>query len=360
MLKEPITITVERPTGPRITQSPPVSLGEMVVHKSTRMASAIKKTAMIAIPSVSLGTILWSVTTHSIMSGIIYMSMVFFTPVTFMPQPAGGGFSGPGDVTSGWLAYWSTYSCFNSAYTGNVMQVFDSATGSTTQTLVTCSTGGVINETINPLSTTCAIACEIATLYDQSGAAACTSSAACNVTATHGSGTRPTLTLNAINTAPCATMATATSVLSSTPLSSTAAQPFSGISISKRTGNTGAFSTVFGQSIGADIRAGYGNGANLAFIYDGASTPTVAATDANFEAFGFVWNNASSVIAVNGSSTTVNLGAAVSLTQNSINFGTNIGNGLTGVACEAGLISGDKSTSLAALSTNAHARYGGW
>lgn len=83
------------------------------------------------------------------------------------------GFQGAGDIVSGAVAYWALR-CYNAAYAGNVADVFDSATGTTTHTLLTCSAGGTINQTINPLSATCAISCVISHLYNQSGFAGCT------------------------------------------------------------------------------------------------------------------------------------------------------------------------------------------
>lgn len=94
---------------------------------------------------------------------------------------SGAAYTGPGDVVSGAFGWWGLR-CYNSAYAGNVADIWDSATGNTTETLLTCSSGGTLNQTVNTLATTCAVACSVKTLYDQSGANKCTGAAACDVT----------------------------------------------------------------------------------------------------------------------------------------------------------------------------------
>jgi hypothetical protein len=84
-------------------------------------------------------------------------------------KSGGGGYTGPLDVTgyTSAYAYWGMR-CGSTSYTGNVADVFDSATG-TIETLITCSSGGILNQTINSLATTCASSCIVKRLYDQTG-----------------------------------------------------------------------------------------------------------------------------------------------------------------------------------------------
>lgn len=84
------------------------------------------------------------------------------------------------------LHYWGGR-CVASAYTGIVEDIWDSATGSTTETQLTCSAGGIINQTVNALSSTCAAGCEVAAWYDQE---VNSTSSVYNITAAHGN--RPT------------------------------------------------------------------------------------------------------------------------------------------------------------------------
>lgn len=108
----------------------------------------------------------------------------------------------PGDAVSGSITFLSLR-CYQYAYSGNVADVWDGATGSTTETLITCSNGNLVTSSPTSLATTCAVSCKIKTWYDQSGNNAC-GSAPCNLTqATNAN--RPTLTLNCTNsTIPCA------------------------------------------------------------------------------------------------------------------------------------------------------------
>lgn len=78
------------------------------------------------------------------------------------------GYNGPGDIIPGATAFWGLR-CYTNAYTGNVADIWDAATGNTTETILKCSRGGAITATINPLATTCAGGCGIAKLYDQTG-----------------------------------------------------------------------------------------------------------------------------------------------------------------------------------------------
>src|SRR4051812_36677853 len=78
-------------------------------------------------------------------------------------------YTGPLDVAGYTSAYaYYGFRCSKSSYTGNVALIRNAATPTTT-TQLTCSSGGVINETINSLATTCASSCLVTTLTDQVG-----------------------------------------------------------------------------------------------------------------------------------------------------------------------------------------------
>lgn len=101
---------------------------------------------------------------------------ISLAPAQFNGCPAGfcsrigsvapAGYQGPGDVVSGAVAWWGLR-CYNTAYTGNVADVYAPVDAS--HTLLTCSVGGTINQTLQALSITCAVSCTIKTLYDQTG-----------------------------------------------------------------------------------------------------------------------------------------------------------------------------------------------
>jgi hypothetical protein len=85
------------------------------------------------------------------------------------PIKSGNTYTGPLDVVPGAIGYWGLR-CSKSSYTGNVADVWDGLTGSTTETLITCSSGGTLN-TNSPtaIATTCAVSCCLKTVYDQTG-----------------------------------------------------------------------------------------------------------------------------------------------------------------------------------------------
>ena len=106
----------------------------------------------------------------------------------------GGGYAGPGDIVSGATAYWSLYHCYNTAYGGNVADVYAPADAS--HTLITCTAGGTINETLQSLATTCASSCTVKEFYDQTGNS--------NHLIQATSGLRFTVTLSCLTALPCA------------------------------------------------------------------------------------------------------------------------------------------------------------
>lgn len=142
-------------------------------------------------------------------------------------------YTGPGDVAgwSGAYGYWGLR-CYNAAYAGNVADVWDKATGTTTHTLLTCSAGGTVNQTINSLATTCAVACVVKQLYDQVGSQQLTVPGGLNP---------PDLVLNIVGGLPAMFFdgsATST-LLTSTSVATTQAQPLTVAGIIRFNTNTG-------------------------------------------------------------------------------------------------------------------------
>lgn len=97
-----------------------------------------------------------------------------FPPGTFQSRAAidaGGAaaYVGPLDV-AGYTSSYAYYGfrCSKSAYIGNVALIKNVATPATT-TQLTCSSGGVLNQTLNTLATTCATACAVVNVTDQVG-----------------------------------------------------------------------------------------------------------------------------------------------------------------------------------------------
>lgn len=291
-----------------------------------------------------------------------------FPPGTFHSRAAldaaaaGGGSCAatcPGDLKP-YVAWWG-FSCYNAAYTGNVASVWDTATGNTTHTLLTCSAGGTLNQTINTLATTCAVSCEIETMYDQSGALACAGGTACDVTHAHASG-RPLAVASGPNSNFCASITTAALFLT-TANTFTQTQPYSAAFVANRTGNTAA-STGALVTPDNSTRIGYAAVVNKTVLgVPGGTFPTgPTATDSALHAIGYVVNNASSLIGVDATAaTSLNAGSATGISAKSLNWGLGTGGSFVGILCEGGIANATwSSADIQNVNANAHARYGVW
>ena len=154
-----------------------------------------------------------------------------------LPKPgAAAGYTGPGDIVSGAVAWWGLR-CYNAAYSGNVADITDSSTGSTTGTRLQCSAGTVsalvsgsactfvTGNACSTLAVTCAVACNVEELYDQSGANSCTGSIPCSITISTNAN-RPTYvtSCSGLTSRPCMTFS-GTQGGSSPNLISTVGQP---------------------------------------------------------------------------------------------------------------------------------------
>lgn len=291
----------------------------------------------------------------------------------------GGGYAGPGDtsVAGAAVAFWATFSCYTAAYSGNVMDVVDTATGDTTGTRIQCSggtasalvsgsactfvTGHACSPLTNGSTGTCDSACSVRQLYDQTAGNNCTS-ASCDLLWNTGNvAGAPALTLNALSTFPCITSASDSKSLVSTN-SLTQNQAFTLLMTSKRISGT---ADVYGvmrdtSTVAGTIRFGYANAANKADMYNGNSIPAGAtASDTHFHALGGVFANATqSVLYVDGSSTNISLGGSggYSAAPAMLSAGTNT---TSVVVCEGGIWNTDiGSTKNSNYSSNVVARYG--
>ncbi len=262
------------------------------------------------------------------------------------PPPS---YTGPGDVVSGAVAWWGLR-CYNAAYTGNVADVWDAATGNTTETLLTCSSGGTINQTVHSLSVTCAVSCVIATIYDQSGANSCSGSACDAIQATNAN--RPVFSNGATFSAQCSS-GLSLAAANLTPQ----AQPLTLSSVFERTGTFTAFN-IFYASTNGSVYAGLSTSANQFEAYAG-SPGDVTANDSAMHAIQVVYNDASSTINIDGSSTAEILGPSGIATGHTLcRFGSD-GDYLTGNLWEVGLwpvaFSGGQ---ISAMNSNQHSYWG--
>ena len=289
-----------------------------------------------------------------------------FPPGVFQSRAAidaSSVYVGPGDINGTAFAFWSTR-CITNAYSGNVMDVTDSATGNTLGTRLQCSSGVVsalvsgsactfvTGNACSTLATTCATACNVRTLYDQSGQTNCTT--ACDATqATNAS--RATLTQNCQNGKICLTHAA--QIFLTPALSANSAQPLTGTLVADRTGATASFKAAMGGS-NANIQFGFANAINTAWLTTDAATTNLTATasDNAVHAIQTLLNGASSQLAIDGSTTTGAAGANGMATGggNLMGVGGCPCNAFTGQWFEGGWWSGDKSANYATLNSNQH------
>jgi hypothetical protein len=225
---------------------------------------------------------------------------------------AGSGvvaYSGPGDIVSGALAAFGGR-CYNTAYSGNMADVWDGATGSTTETLLTCSPGGTINQTVNSLATTCSVSCSIKTFYDMSGALSC-GGAACDLTQATNS-KRPVLIQSCLNGKICGRCTASSSQEMTHASSFTRAQQITYSSVFNPKDATPANTITLFASDNGSFRGPYlqaaETGSPAIRIYAGSSTAGTTVTLGSPYSVQGIFNAASSQVVINGSPATFNVG----------------------------------------------------
>jgi hypothetical protein len=262
-----------------------------------------------------------------------------------MPAASGGGgYTGPGDVVSGALAWWGLRA-YTLASIGNNCVTIQRASDNATQTFVTVAGGGVDLASIATFLA--ATTGKIISFIDQTG----NGNHAVSVF-----GTAASFTTGVIGSLPGGTFTTGTTQATSGAISSSA-QPFSTSSVFKCTlGNAGADQGVIGQQ-GVSWTAGISN-VNLARTYAGSGV-TATATDNVFHAMQNVFNNASSHIYVDGADTSGTAGTQ-GLSATGLLMGKSTFGGMAGVICEVGIWASKafSGTEMGNLNSNQHAYWG--
>lgn len=273
------------------------------------------------------------------------------------------GYSGPGDVVSGFAVWISCARAYNAAYaagTGNLCKVVDSATGLTNCTITSTAAGFAnLTATACPGSTTiatfCVSGCKVNIAYDQSGALFCSGSTACNWTqATLAN--MPTLLLSALNGLPCIASAAGGGLMASPTF--TQAQPFTFSAVAERTGAFTTLAQIIG-GVSSDPSLLFRNLANSIAMYAGSVVgPSGTAADSAFHAVQAAFNGASSTMNIDGSSSGTIPGT------DGISTGVGMGNGgfnLTGTVCEAGMVAINASSGQQTnLNANQHSATNGY
>lgn len=271
----------------------------------------------------------------------------------------GSSYSGPGDLAlSGGdaITWYAIDRCYSSTYVGNVADVWDAATGSTTETLITCSTGGVVNQTIHALSVTCASACKIKTVYAQKGQTACFGSATCDMTAQGAVSAWPVLTLNYSGGKACATTAGGSELFQTALAYANYNQPYSMSAVAIRTAGT-SYNSMFSLNAGNGLL--WDHSANNILVFGGSTSSTASATDNVLHSFQAVFNGASSEAYIDTTATALASGGSSSIgnaVMNAMNFS---GTSMTGAQCEWGFWNyAFTSSDWVKLGTNQHSSNG--
>lgn len=276
---------------------------------------------------------------------------------------AAAPYQGPGDVVSGATEWWGLR-CYTAAYSGNVADIWDASTGSTTETVLGCDgAGNIVVKSGSTLATTCASGCKVKTLYDQSGSNKCSGGVACDLTQATNS-KRAAYTANCIGILPCLTFTTSgvtgySSVAALTSGTGTAVA-LTVSSVVERTASFTLEGDWLATSGGGFCSNFFNTTANTVAIYQGSAAKTATASDSVIHAINNVFNGVNSGIVVDGSVTTANSPGTVSCTGSWAVAGNSGTHSIDGIITEIGVWVGTAftPTQYGNMNTNQHSFWG--
>jgi len=271
-----------------------------------------------------------------------------YAPSGFPHAVTSASFVGPLDIASGAMACYSLRACSAALRGTKAVNLCDASDAHCADALTDATTGNLIIPTSNPNCSSSG--CTVKTRYDQTGGNACGGSS-CDITqATIAS--RPTLTVNCVGgTLPCLTWSGSQVLVAANAVSFS--QPVTMSSVGERTG--GSFGNTFGLDNGAE-QIGFGTGTNSAFIYAGSLLANTSVPDNAFHALQGLFNSTSSVLYVDGVTTSGDAGSPGS-SGNKMCEG-NCNNALTGLSVESIIWLSDQSANFSALNSNQHTYWG--
>lgn len=222
------------------------------------------------------------------------------------PHPT--GYTGPGNVVSGAVAWWGlrayNQACANSncqiinifrASDSHQCDILASSKGGLGNT-ANCSTGGDNGETV---ATWCnATTCTVGQVYDQSGANSCSGGNPCHIFQVTAAD-EPPINFSGIGSLPQMTFNGTTQNLNGNNHTLTLAQPLTISSVSQFTGSSQG--PIF-DGMAAFTQVGSGIVAGDYFLYAGSVAEFTAAASTNFAVQG-IFNNTSSAAYANGTLT---------------------------------------------------------
>ena len=281
-------------------------------------------------------------------------------PTTHAGKATAGGaaptYAGPGDVVAGGLSWWGLRA-YSAAKAGTKAANICNTADMNCADVNTLANGDFDVATATGAPLNCGGAggtCTVKTIYDQAagspGGINC--SAGCDLTQST-IGTRPTLVFNCLgSTKPC--MACNGSQNLSASLVGSVTSPFTISAVGKRTGNTSAFSDIFGTASGG-VQLLFNSSPNQLGLYTGAFV-LGAATDNVFHAVQTISDVSTGTTYIDGSSNSGTSGV-VALTIGWTICDNN--NPLTGNVTEVGTWPFSfNGTQLPNMNTNQHAYWG--
>lgn len=265
----------------------------------------------------------------------------------------GGAYIGPGDVSSGAFVWWGlrAYNASQATALVKALQLCTSADASCTDIHVT-SSGGLNATDISTAVCNLINTCTVKFLYDQSGNTNC--SAACDLTqATIAS--RPTFMNSCTGSLPCLVFTATQSLLSPNVLTAPT-QPYVLALSAIRTGNntTVMYTESYG---GGTVAVGFKNATNTV-VGANATQITAAGTDNSWHVIQGLFNNASSILSVDGSNTSGSFGVTALSNGQKLCLGCSAIFGTTGDIVEAGWWGSDVSANFSTMSSNIHSYWG--
>src|SRR5216683_1726730 len=258
-------------------------------------------------------------------------SLVWLTGAGWLPLAVPSGvqpFTGAGDVVGGAAAWWGLQS-YNATTRGTKAVNACNSTGGVdvgcADLLTNSSTGLLVAATVSGI--TCPGAnCTVKIAYDQSGANNCSGSPCDASQATVAN--RPTLAASCIGSLPCMQCNGTSQILASAA--------FYGIS-------------------SANVATGFSNGSGVTFMIGSSLANGTEASEGSPHAIQSVFAGASSVSAVDGTSTTVNAGVASIASAHNICNSVSGGWFLPGSIAEVGVWPiGFNATQIGNMNTNQH------
>lgn len=265
----------------------------------------------------------------------------------------GGGYQGPGDIISGAQGFWSCTVAYNAAYAaagGNACLLVDAATHAISYTMTFLSTG-YANFAGAAASSACTIACDVKEAYDQSGNAN-------HMTNSSGSTFAIGMSFSVLGPCGVAVGTGGGSFLENTSLTN-AAQPFSISAVVNRTGATTTKAGIWGGIGGTAASFGYVGSANGGLFAAATTNLTRAVNDNTFVSTQVLFNNTSSSVSANGTTSSGTTGTATGTGGYYLGVDQN-DNSYTGDLMLFGLWPSNISSSFAALNTQHRSLCGGF